>query len=48
MNDSINEPRRSRSLLMAVFILTGVATLAVTALLINIVERKQESRNPFP
>ena len=44
-NDS--EPRRSRKLLIGVVALAAVATLAVTALLINIFERKQEAKNPF-
>src|SRR2546429_9356140 len=41
------EPRRSRKLLIIVIALAAVATLAVTALLINIFERKQEAKNPF-
>ena len=44
-NDS--EPGRSRKLLIVVVALAAVATLAVTALLINIFERKQEAKNPF-
>ena len=37
----------SRRLFLAVVILAAIATVAVTALLINIFERKQEARNPF-
>ena len=37
----------SRRLFVAVVVLAAVSTLAVTALLINIFERKQEARNPF-
>src|SRR5512147_3249289 len=39
------QPRSSRLLLVVA--LTAVATLAITALLVNIFERKQEARNPF-
>jgi len=41
------EPRRSRRLFVAVIVLAAVSALAVTALLINIFERKQEAKNPF-
>jgi len=41
------EPRRSRRLFAAVIVLAAVSALAVTALLINIFERKQEAKNPF-
>ena len=41
------EPRRSRRLFAAVIVLAAVSSLAVTALLINIFERKQEAKNPF-
>src|SRR5579864_2187970 len=41
------EPSRSRRLVAAVIVLAAVSSLAVTALLINIFERKQEARNPF-
>src|SRR3954463_15097106 len=37
----------NRKLTIAVFTLAAVATIAVTALLINIFEHKQEARNPF-
>src|SRR5690348_8955343 len=43
-----NNPEGSRSrIFMAVVILTAVAAIAVTALLINIYGRKQEAKNPF-
>jgi nitrite reductase (cytochrome c-552) len=38
--------RRSRALLWAV-LLTALITMGITALLVNIFERKQEARNPF-
>jgi nitrite reductase (cytochrome c-552) len=41
------EPRGSRRLFAAVIVLAAVSSLAVTALLINIFERKQEAKNPF-
>ena len=41
------ERRRSRRLFASVIILAAVTSVAVTALLINIFERKQEARNPF-
>jgi len=48
MNSPSNpEAGRSRRLFLAVVVLAAVATLAVTALLINIFERKQEAKNPF-
>src|SRR5271169_1621658 len=37
----------SRRMLIAVVILAAVAAVSVTALLINVFERKQEARNPF-
>lgn len=48
-NTPANNPEggSSRRLLLAVVILAAIATVAVTALLINIFERKQEARNPF-
>ena len=42
-----NPGSRSPRLLVAVVVLAAVAALAVTALLINIFERKQEAKNPF-
>lgn len=41
------QPRAPRRLFVAVIVLAAIATLAVTALLINIFERKQEAKNPF-
>ena len=41
------EKRRSRRWLITTTVLAAVAAFAVTALLINIFERKQEARNPF-
>jgi nitrite reductase (cytochrome c-552) len=41
------ESARSRRLFLTTIALAAIATLAVTALLINIFERKQEARNPF-
>jgi nitrite reductase (cytochrome c-552) len=41
------ERGRSRGLFLATVILAAIATVAVTALLINIFERKQEAKNPF-
>ena len=41
------ERRRSRRLFATVIVLAAVASIAVTALLINIFERKQEAKNPF-
>jgi nitrite reductase (cytochrome c-552) len=46
-NDSSETPRRQRKLMIAVFVLAVVATIAVAALLINIFEHKQEAKNPF-
>ena len=49
MNTPANNPQggSSRRLFLAVVILAAIATVAVTALLINIFERKQEAKNPF-
>src|SRR5262249_29882578 len=44
---SSSESKRARRLFITVVVLAGVATLAVTSLLINIFERKQEAKNPF-
>lgn len=44
---SPEERKRSRRLLVVSVIAAAVAAFAVTALLINIFERKQEARNPF-
>jgi nitrite reductase (cytochrome c-552) len=47
LNPETQKPRsRTRTLLWAVA-LTAVATAGITALLMNIFERKQEARNPF-
>src|SRR6185369_14467870 len=45
-NDPGPAPRSPR-LMLAVVVLAAIAALAVTALLINIFERKQEAKNPF-
>lgn len=45
-NDPVSRPR-SRRLLIAVVVLAAIAAVAVTALLVNIFERKQEAKNPF-
>lgn len=47
MNDNPQNPRGTRRLLATTIVLAAVAVFAVTALLINIFERKQEARNPF-
>jgi len=49
MNTPASNPGtgRSRRLFLAVVALAAIATVAVTALLINIVERKQEATSPF-
>src|SRR5499425_2007248 len=49
MNTPATNPQggRTRRLFLAVVILAAISTLAVTALLINIFERKQEAKNPF-
>jgi len=50
MNTPATSPQKSGRrwrLLVAVVVLAAIATLAVTALLINIFERKQEAKNPF-
>ena len=43
----VNSPQNGRSRLIAFVTLAAIAAFAVTALLINIFERKQEARNPF-
>src|SRR5262252_3240922 len=40
-------PRSRRRMFFAIVILAAVAAVALTALLINIFERKQEAKNPF-
>jgi nitrite reductase (cytochrome c-552) len=45
-NGNAHQPRPRRYLLLTV-VLAAIAVFAITALLINIFERKQEARNPF-
>lgn len=45
--DTPNERPRSRKLFIATVALAAIAAVAITALLINIFERKQEAKNPF-
>jgi nitrite reductase (cytochrome c-552) len=45
-NGNSSQPRPRRQM-VAIVILAAIAVFAVTALLINIFERKQEGRNPF-
>jgi nitrite reductase (cytochrome c-552) len=47
MNDSAQKPAGTRRLLTLTIALAALAVFAITALLINIFERKQEARNPF-
>src|SRR5262249_498315 len=47
VNDSAQAQKGSRRWLLVTIGLAAVAVFAVTALLINIFERKQEARNPF-
>jgi len=47
MSDNPQSPRESRSWFAVTVVLAAVAVLSVTALLINIFERKEEARNPF-
>jgi nitrite reductase (cytochrome c-552) len=47
MSNGTETGGRSRRFLVAVVVLAAIAVFAVTALLINIFERKQEARNPF-
>lgn len=46
-NNASQDPKKSRRLLITTIVLAAVAAFAVTALLINIFERKQEAKNPF-
>ena len=46
-NQDQQEKKRSRRLLIGATVLAAVAAIAITALLINISERKQEAKNPF-
>jgi len=45
-NDAAN-PGVGRGPLLWLVVVAGIATIATTALLVNIVQRKQEARNPF-
>jgi len=47
MSNSNGAEKHSRRLLVATIVLAAVAAFALTALLINIFERKQEAKNPF-
>ena len=47
MTEPTRAPGRRRYPLLAVTVLVAAAALAVTALLVNIFERKQEARQPF-
>ncbi len=47
MTPTNSAPGRSSRLLIATVVLAAIAAIAVTALLINIFERKQEAKNPF-
>jgi nitrite reductase (cytochrome c-552) len=47
MPSNLDSSPRSRRFLISTIALAAIAALAVTALLINIFERKQEARNPF-
>jgi nitrite reductase (cytochrome c-552) len=47
MNANPESPRESRRWFAVTVILAAVAVLSVTALLINIFQRKEEARNPF-
>ena len=46
-NDNASKTPRVRRWFVATVVLAAVAAVAVTALLINIFERKQEAKNPF-
>src|SRR4051795_3380504 len=47
MSESNENQGRSRRFFVAIIVLAAIADFAVTGLLINIFERKQEARNPF-
>ena len=47
MSESNENQGRSRRFFVAIIVLAAIAVFAVTGLLINIFERKQEARNPF-
>jgi nitrite reductase (cytochrome c-552) len=46
-SDNNSHGKRSSRLLVVTVVLAAVAAVAITALLINIFERKQEAKNPF-
>src|SRR5450631_4858373 len=45
--DQGKEKQRSRCLLIGATVFAALAAVAITALLVNIFERKQEAKNPF-
>ena len=47
MTDPAPRPKRTVRTLALIVAVTALAVIAVTALLVNIMERKQEARNPF-
>jgi len=47
MADTRSDPQRRRRAILAIGLLAAVAAAAIIALLVNIVERKQEAKNPF-
>jgi nitrite reductase (cytochrome c-552) len=47
MSESNGNQARPRRFFVAIIVLAAIAAFAVTGLLINIFERKQEARNPF-
>jgi nitrite reductase (cytochrome c-552) len=47
MTDTGERPRVSRKVVVAIAAATALAVAVVTALLVNIMERKQEAKNPF-
>jgi nitrite reductase (cytochrome c-552) len=47
MADTRSDPQRRRRAILAIGLLAAIAAAAIIALLVNIVERKQEAKNPF-
>jgi nitrite reductase (cytochrome c-552) len=47
VTDPAPKPKRTVRTLVLIVAVTALAVIAVTALLVNIMERKQEARNPF-